>query len=128
MRRECRRLRCGALILAHDTKGTRNELKDGGELGTGAVAGSSQWTDGSRGAFHLARYGESRIIQCIKANYARSHWGAEIGEITDENGYAGLTLVKRLDASEIAAARTRLRVEAAGRKATVRRGAGRTRT
>ena len=110
VRGEAQRLNCGVLLLAHDTKGARSELKGGGSPGPGAVAGSSQITDGVRGAFHLARYGGSRVLQCIKANYAGSHWGAVLCERTDEDGrgFHGFTLAEHLDAVEVSTVRKRL--------------------
>lgn len=45
---EAARIGCAVLVLAHDTKGARNETRAGYGPGAGMVAGSGQWFDGAR--------------------------------------------------------------------------------
>ena len=76
---EAVRIGCGVLIVAHDTKGARNEARAGLSPGPGAVSGSAQWTDGARAVLHLSsQSGGGRAIECVKANYSRAGWGANL--------------------------------------------------
>ena len=85
----CRLVRTGArdwpyraLLLAHSTKSARRQReKDSYEpFDPGQVSGSSQWTDGARGAMTLTwRPGDyggvpgERMLSIAKANYGRAH-------------------------------------------------------
>ena len=74
------------------------------------MAGSAAWYDGARGVLSLARdpRSDDRLLQCVKANYGRTGWGARLIERTDDNGaFRGLTLGVRMarhDLSEAKAA------------------------
>ena len=66
--------------MAHDTKGARNEAREGGGPGPGAVSGSAQWTDGARGVLHLSRgEGGGLLLAAVKSNYGPGGWGATNG-------------------------------------------------
>ena len=95
---------CGVLLVAHDTKAARNALARGEDPGAGVVAGSAAWYDGARGVLSLMRVpiGEDRLLECVKANYGRTGWGARLAERTDTGGaYRGLELAERLDRSRL---------------------------
>jgi len=101
---------CGVLLVAHDTKSARDAAARGDDPGAGIVAGSAAWYDGARGVLSLARdpRSDDRLLQCVKANYGRTGWGARLIERTDDNGaFRGLTLGVRMarhDLSEAKAA------------------------
>lgn len=94
---------CGVLLVAHDTKAARNAIARGKDPGAGVVAGSAAWYDGARGVLSLMRDSTSddRLLQCVKANYGRTDWGARLRERTDDRGdFRGLELnrhIKRAD-------------------------------
>ena len=80
---EAKKADCGVLLVAHDTKGARNEAKAGRDPGAGAVAGSASWYDAARGVLYLRREpGNSgrRLLECLKSNYGPSGWGAVLRE------------------------------------------------
>ena len=113
---------CGVLLVAHDTKAARNALARGEDPGAGVVAGSAAWYDGARGVLSLMRVpiGEDRLLECVKANYGRTGWGARLTERTGHDGaYRGLELVKRLDRSGLETAK-----EKPGKRGTDANGAG----
>lgn len=95
----------GILLVAHDTKASRNEAKGGGDPGAGAVAGSSAWFDAARGVLYLRRDPQSfdnRILECLKANYGQTGWGATLVESRTPGGaFAGLKLAARLTPEEV---------------------------
>jgi len=97
---EAKRIGAGVLLVAHDTKGARNDLREGRGPGPGAVAGSSQWTDGARGVLHFARSGDTGVLQCVKANYGPDGWGAELEPRYDGPRWNGWKLAKRLKTAE----------------------------
>lgn len=78
---------CGVLVVSHDTKAARNEARAGGDPGAGAVAGSATWFDAARGVLYMCREGDGdRVLTCIKANYGRTGWRAQLTERTDTAG------------------------------------------
>ena len=97
----------GVLIVAHDTKGARNEARAGGDPGAGAVAGSATWYDAARGVLYMRRDPNNhdfRLIECLKANHGRARWGARLGERFEGGEFAGLELRDRLDPDAMAGA------------------------
>ena len=95
---EAKAAECGVLIVAHDTKGARNAVRAGEDPGAGAVAGSATWFDAARGVLYMrAGVGEQadrRIVECVKANHGRAHWGVELAEdYTAKGGFCGFRLV-----------------------------------
>lgn len=70
----------GVLLVAHDTKAARAEVRAGGEPGAGAVAGSATWHDAARGVLYLTRSAEGPRLDCIKSNYGRSGWTVQLAE------------------------------------------------
>ena len=92
----------GVLLVAHDTKAARDEVRRGtGDPGAGAVAGSSQWWDGSRSVLHLGpvpatpefeQYAEAKaLLRCAKSNYGPTGWGVLLGHrITADNKWHGI--------------------------------------
>ena len=86
---------CGVLLVAHDTKAARNALARGEDPGAGMVAGSAAWYDGARGVLSLMRDplgSDNRLLECVKANYGRTGWGARLGVCRIQaasNPYAG---------------------------------------
>lgn len=87
---------CAALVVCHDTKA----MRDGEEMGAGAIAGSGQWFDSPRGALHLSKVkgSDMRFLECIKASNGREHWGARLVPLWNtppgalQGRYAGLQL------------------------------------
>ena len=77
---EAERIGAGALIVAHDTKGARNDARAGIGPGPGAVSGSGQWSDGARAVLHLSGAGpdDQRLLVAAKSNYGPSGWGARL--------------------------------------------------
>lgn len=71
----------GVLLVAHDTKAARNEVRAGGTPGAGAVAGSAQWFDAARGVVYLTRTLTGRTLECLKANHGRAGWGVALCEV-----------------------------------------------
>ena len=105
---EAERIGAGVLILAHDTKGARNETRAGHGPGAGMVSGSAQWFDGARAVLHLsgAGPGEKRLIVAEKSNYGASGWGARlIPRFVDGNKWRGLGFERRLNRETVAATR-----------------------
>ena len=93
---EADRIGCGVLIVAHDTKGARNEAREGGGPGPGAVSGSAQRTDGGRGVLHLSRgEGGGLLLAAVKSNYGPCGWGATLRERAGER-FAGWELDERI--------------------------------
>ena len=79
LRRKAETSGAGVLVVAHDTKSARNEAKAGGDPGAGAVAGSAAWFDACRGVLYLRPDPVDRdrwLLECTKANYGRTGWGA----------------------------------------------------
>ena len=91
---EAARIGAAALILAHDTKGARNETRAGYGPGAGMVAGSAQWFDGARAVLHLSGPGpdEKRLIVAEKSNYGPSGWGARLAPRWDGDRWRGLRI------------------------------------
>ena len=91
---EADRIGAGVLILAHDTKGARNETRAGYGPGAGMVAGSAQWFDGARAVLHLSGPGpdERRLLVAEKSNYGPSGWGARLAPRWDGDRWRGLSL------------------------------------
>ena len=91
---EADRTGAGVLILAHDTKGARNETRAGHGPGAGMVSGSAQWFDGARAVLHLSGPGpdEKRLIVAEKSNYGPSGWGARLAPRWDGDRWRGLAL------------------------------------
>ena len=94
VQREAAQAGAGVLIVAHDTKGARNEVRAGSGPGAGAVAGSGQWIDGPRGVLHLSASGpdDKRLLQCVKSNYGASGWGAKLAPRWAGDKWRGLGL------------------------------------
>ena len=108
--REAVRIECGVLIVAHDTKGVRNEERAGIGPGPGVVSGSGQWHDGPRSVVHMssAGPGDKRILVAVKVNYGPSGWGARLAPRWDGDKWRGLTLDSGhawLSREQVAAAR-----------------------
>ena len=112
---------CGVLLVAHDTKSARDAIRHGETPGAGVVAGSAAWYDGARGVLSLTRDRDSdtRLLECVKANYGRTGWGALLRERTGTGGaYRGLELGARLDHANPKAAKpkqTRNKTDGGGR-------------
>ena len=99
---------CGVLLVAHDTKAARNALARGEDPGAGVVAGSAAWYDGARGvlALMLDPQSDDRLLECVKANYGRTGWGARLIERTGPGGaFRGLELGVRMRRADLAAAK-----------------------
>lgn len=101
---------CGVLLVAHDTKAARNAVRSGEDPGAGVVAGSAAWYDGARGVLSLmrdpVRESDDRLLECVKANYGRTGWGARLSERTAAAGtFRGLKLKARLDRADLGAAK-----------------------
>ena len=98
---------CGVLLVAHDTKGARNAVARGEDPGAGVVAGSAAWYDGARGVLSLARCPSSddRLLECVKANYGRTGWGARLRERTVDGAFRGLELEVCLTREDLEAAK-----------------------
>ena len=82
----------GVLVVSHDTKSARNEAKAGGEPGAGAVAGSAAWFDACRGVLYLRQVPVDRdcwLLECMKANYGRTGWGALLKAKTNGGKFCG---------------------------------------
>ena len=95
---------CGVLLVAHDTKSARDAAARGYDPGAGIVAGSAAWYDGARGVLALARdpRSDDRLLQCVKANYGSTGWGARLIERTGPDGeFRGIELGARLDRAAI---------------------------
>ena len=107
---EAARIGCGVLIVAHDTKGSRNEQRAGSGPGPDAVSGSAQWTDGARGVLHLSGEGPDgkRLLQCVKANYGPVGWGARLAPRYDGDRWHGLRSSAALNRAQIEEARREL--------------------
>ena len=109
VRAQAEALDLGVLILAHDTKAARSETFHSGLPGAGAVQGSSQWTDGTRGLLHLARLPKERrieyadkavLLQCVHSNYGPSDWGMVLEPQYAQDGRwhgVGPSPVERID-------------------------------
>ena len=83
---------CGVLVVAHDTKASRDAVQGGDAPGAGAVAGSATWFDTPRGVLHLSRAKDddgARELRCIKANYGRSGWAVNLDERIEGGRFAG---------------------------------------
>ena len=104
---EADRIGCGVLILAHDTKGARNETRAGYGPGAGMVAGSAQWFDGARGVLHLSGPGpdEKRLLVCEKSNYGPSGWGARLAPRWEGERWRGLRFDRALARDRVTATR-----------------------
>ena len=101
---------CGVLLVAHDTKSARDAVRRGEDPGAGVVAGSAAWYDGARGVLTLLRdprpESTDRLLECVKANYGRTGWGARLSERTGPSGaFYGLEQVACLDRSGLEAAK-----------------------
>ena len=101
---------CGVLLVAHDTKSARDAIRRGEDPGAGVVAGSAAWYDGSRGVLSLMRDpyegSDDRLLECVKANYGYTGWGARLVErIGDDGGFRGLDLGVPLARADLEAAK-----------------------
>ena len=101
---------CGVLLVAHDTKSARDAVRRGEDPGAGVVAGSAAWYDGARGVLTLLRDPRSdctdRLLECVKANYGRTGWGARLSERVGPSGaFHGLEQTDCLDRSGLDAAK-----------------------
>ena len=70
--------------------------------------GSAAWYDGARGVLPLARdpVSDDRLLQCVKANYGRTGWGARLIERTGPGGaFRGLEIGARMDRADLEAAK-----------------------
>ena len=97
---------CGVLLVAHDTKAARTARRLGEDPGAGVVAGSAAWYDGARGVLSLMNAPESndRLLECVKANYGRTGWGARLVERTEPgDAFRGLELGARIDRDDLVA-------------------------
>ena len=93
---------CGVLLVAHDTKAARSATERGENPAAGVVSGSAAWYDGARGVLSLALDlvpgSNDRLLECVKANYGRTGWGARLRELRSECGaYRGFELADHLD-------------------------------
>ena len=96
------------LLVAHDTKAARDAIRRGENRGAGVVAGSAAWYDGSRGVLaliHDPAGGDDRLLECVKANYGRTGWGARLVERERAGAFRGLKLGTRLTGEALAAAK-----------------------
>ena len=101
---------CGVLLVAHDTKSARDAIRRGEDPGAGVVAGSAAWYDGARGVLTLSRDPRpdcsDRLLECVKANYGRTGWGARLSERTGPSGtFHGFEQAGCLDRSGLEAAK-----------------------
>ena len=89
LRREAETSGAGVLVIAHDTKSARNEARAGGDPGAGAVAGSAAWFDASRGVLYFRSNPTGQdewLLECIKANYGQTGWGAMLNVAKTKSG------------------------------------------
>ena len=102
---------CGVLIVAHDTKAARDSARRGDAPDAGVVAGSAAWFDGARGVLTMTELpGDERLIECVKANYGRSGWGARLRARHSPAGrLLGFELADRMERPAIEAARQEIR-------------------
>ena len=96
--------------MAHDTKAARDAQRRGDAPGSGVVAGSAAWYDGARGVLSLMQdpdeASNDRLLECVKANYGRTGWGARLSERSGDNGtFRGLRLATDLDRAALSAAK-----------------------
>ena len=101
---------CGVLLVAHDTKAARDAQRRGDAPGSGVVAGSAAWYDGARGVLSLMQdpdeASNDRLLECVKANYGRTGWGARLSERSGDKGtFRGLKLDTDLDRAALSAAK-----------------------
>ena len=117
----------GVLLVAHDTKAARNAAARGEDPGAGIVAGSAAWYDGARGVLSLARdpASDDRLLECVKANYGRTGWGARLRERTGAGGaFRGLILGARMARADLEAAKRPPKPSTAPTAATAANGTG----
>ena len=72
--------------------------------------GSAAWYDGARGVLSLVDdpdpESNDRLLQCVKANYGRTGWGARLTERTGPGGaFRGLELGASMDRPDLEAAK-----------------------
>ena len=97
--------KCGVLLVTHSTKAARNAADGGSSMGAGAVAGSAAWHDSARSVlmFRILDNG-NRLLECLKANYGLTGWGAELkpigGEGTDQP-FGGFELKQMLKEKDV---------------------------
>ena len=112
---ESERTGAGVLIIAHDTKGARNEAKAGGDPGAGAVSGSGTWFDAARGVVYLYRnpeHADQRMLVCLASNHGRDGWGAALDKAMPAPGddFAGYVMTgKSLEPDAVDAAKAEWR-------------------
>ena len=84
--REAKEAGCGVLLVAHDTKASREGQSS---PGAGAISGSATWHDAARGVLYMQRREgtQERLITCIKASYGSAWW--EIGLRENFNSQRG---------------------------------------
>ena len=98
----------GVLLVAHSNKAARRAVASGDDPGADLVGGSAAWYDGARGVLSLATDPDSsdRLLQCVKANYGRTGWGARLTERIGPGGaFRGLTLGASMDRADLEAAK-----------------------
>ena len=102
---------CGVLIVAHDTKAARDSARRGDPPDAGVVAGSAAWYDGARGVLSMTELAEDeRLIECVKANYGRTGWGARLSARHSPAGrLLEFELADRMERPAIEAARQEIR-------------------
>lgn len=83
----------GVLLVAHDTKAARNLVREGGQPGAGAVAGSAAWHDAARGVMYMRQdvQHDAKVVTIEKCNHGRAGWGVVLAERYGPGGeYRGL--------------------------------------
>ena len=107
--READEAQCGVLVVTHDTKASRDAARAGEDPGAGVVAGAAAWYDGSRGVLslmHDPQRGDDRLLECVKANYGRTGWGARLCEISGSGDvFRGFDLVALMSREDLAEAK-----------------------
>ena len=127
LRQRAEQARVGVLIVAHDTKAARNAAKAGDDPGAGAVAGSAAWHDAARGVLYLQRapMGGGLLLDCIKANYGRTGWGAMLAESKTPGGkFAGFELDRMLGLNEVQTTRKSWRSNSKRKQSKTKGGSG----
>ena len=83
----------GVLLVAHDTKAARNLVREGGQPGAGAVAGSAAWHDAARAVMYMRQdvQPDAKVVTIEKCNHGRAGWGVVLAERYGPGGeYRGL--------------------------------------
>ena len=86
---QAKALQCGVLLVAHSTKAARakdrRDRKDD-PYDPGQVAGSSHWSDGSRGVLILSNDDGKRVLRIAKCNYGPSYLRCDLTAVRDKHG------------------------------------------